>query len=352
MTEQTTSFIQRYTFADFFDRLFRMLRYTWKTSLFGGLTLLAVPSLLIALLIPPALAGLSEMAVEAQSFDDAQAVRALWAMAGWNGVLVLVAVATGILTKLASLAVAHRTRDAATGRESRWTECIAEAFTSSLWRTIVQTFLKGLMLTAVIVVPTVIVVIAATLGGGGAAPLAIGMTLVYIGVTIASLWIIFSLLFSDYAVVFDGARTISGLRKSSQLVRGNWWRVFGISLLLTIALSFATGLITTPIVSASFLPSIGRMLEAGMEGSLTDEAVVRLFSNSAGLGVGIAISTMIQQLAVLLFMPVFYSLFYIDLKVRAGELGTSVEDQAYEGQADGEQQVTDRADTPPEHERE
>lgn len=328
MSRPTPSFIQRYTFADFFDRMFRMLRHTWKTSIIGGTVLLAVPAVLMAVMIPRAVSGMAELALQADAFDQREAARALWGVAGWNGVLVLVAVITGVLTKLASLAVAHRARDAAFGRESDWTSCIKDAFRSSLWRTILQTLLKALMIAAVVLVPTLLVVLASVVGGGGSAPLAIGMTLVYIGVMIAVIWITYSLIFSDYAVVFDRERVISGLRRSGQLIHGNWWRVFGISLLLTVALSFATGLITTPIISASFLPSLGRMLEAGLQGSVSDEEMLRILSESAGggLGAGIAVSTIVQQLAVLLFMPVFYSLFYVDLKVRAGELEAPPED--------------------------
>jgi hypothetical protein len=315
------TFIKAYTFADFFDRLFRILPQTWKTSIFGGLALLSGPALLIALLMPRGLSGMALAIEETSGFVGADTTNAVWSLLRWNLLFLLVGVAMLILNKLATLAVAHRTRDAAFGKETTWTECLAGALRNSLWPTILQTLLKALMIIAVVTVPTLLVVLASFVGGGGAAPLAIGMALVYIGVVVASLWIFYSLLFSDYAIVFDHTGVIPGLRKSGQLIKGNWWRVFGITLLLTIALSFATGLITTPIAGASMLPSIGRMLEAGMEGSFTDQEMINLLSNAGGIGIGIAISTIIQQLAVLLFMPVFYSLFYIDLKVRAGELG-------------------------------
>ena len=314
-------FVQAYSFPDFFDHLFRMLPHTWKTSILGGLVLLGGPALLVAVVVPRSFSGMAAAVEQTSRFSGLDETGALWTLLGWNALLILLGVATLILNKLATLAVAHRTRDAAFGKQSSWTECIKDALWNSLWPSILQSLLKALMIVAVVAVPTLLVVLASLLGGGGAAPLAIGMALVYIGVLVASLWIVYSLLFSEYAVVFDHSRVVTGLRKSSQLVKGHWWRVFGITLLLTIALSFATGLVTTPIAGASMLPSIGQMLEAGMEGTFTDQEMIRLLSNAGGIGIGIAISTLIQQLAVLLFMPVFYSLFYIDLKVRAGELG-------------------------------
>lgn len=345
MEGRTREFIQRYTFADFFDRLFAMLRHTWKTSIFGGLIFVGTPAVILGLMVPALFSNLGEVIEGAETMGEAQARSALTAMLGWNGGLLLVGIATAVLAKLAALAVVHRTRDAIFDRQSSWRGCIRDAFRNSLWPVIVQNLLKGLIVFGVVLVPTLLIVLASAVGGGGTAALVIGMVIVSLGAGIAITWIFYALLLAEHAVVFDSMGIVTGMKKSNRLVLGNWWRLFGITLLLGIALSFATGLITTPIMGASMLPMAGRMLEAGFDGEMNDAEIVRVLSGAGGFGIAIAIGTIIQQLAALLIMPVFTTLFYVDLKVRAGELPLPQEATPPDPTDDEE---SDRTGVPPE----
>ena len=48
-------------------------------------------------------------------------------------------------------------------------------------------------------------------------------------------------------MVLEHAGPLTALRRSARLVRGNWWRVFGIGLLTAIIMSLASGLLTAPL---------------------------------------------------------------------------------------------------------
>jgi hypothetical protein len=158
---------------------------------------------------------------------------------------------------------------------------------------------------------------------GGSSIFGVLAGITYVAGLVAGIWIWISLLFSPQAVVYDKAGVLGGLRASMRLVRGSWWRVFGFTILVQIILSFAVGIITTPLVGAAIIPAVTDMIRESTAGTLTDAEVVEMFTSFGSLGSAAAIGVFVQQVLTLLIIPVFYALFYIDLKVRAGDLQSS-----------------------------
>ncbi|HVB41569.1 MAG TPA: glycerophosphoryl diester phosphodiesterase membrane domain-containing protein [Streptosporangiaceae bacterium] len=108
-----------------------------------------------------------------------------------------------------------------------------------------------LVLIAIVVVLAVakLTTVATLVGGFGLA-----------GAIIVTIWLAVRLAVAVPAVVLEGVRPVTALARSWRLVRGHWWRVFGIALL--------GGLVTAVIGSVLTLPfSVARVLLAGAHGS-------------------------------------------------------------------------------------
>jgi hypothetical protein len=139
-----------------------------------------------------------------------------------------------------------------------------------------------------------------------------------------SVWLSVLLRMGPQAVVFDEEGVFGSLQASSRLVRGSWWRLLGISLVVSIVMSFAAGLITLPFTGVAMLPLVSRLvsLALGEHFELADLAEA-LRRSAVGIAVGTAGSTFLQAALGAFFLPAFYGLFFIDLKVRKGELPES-----------------------------
>jgi hypothetical protein len=75
-----------------------------------------------------------------------------------------------------------------------------------------------------------------------------------IALIIPGIWLGIALYFTAQAAVVDGARGRAALRRSFELVRGSWWRTFGILLVLSLiafALAVPLGFVTQMIGTAA-----------------------------------------------------------------------------------------------------
>jgi hypothetical protein len=81
----------------------------------------------------------------------------------------------------------------------------------------------------------------------------VGFFLVIIPGVLFYVW--FSL--SAQAIAIDDQRYFSAMGRSRELVRGSWWRVFGILLLAGIMVGIATGLVQTFVTGVLALAGIG-----------------------------------------------------------------------------------------------
>ncbi len=131
-------------------------------------------------------------------------------------------------------------------------ECLSHAFQVGVLL-IAQGIVVTVAIGAAFVVGIVMVVVGAfaQLGGDGAATvgqalLVIGGLLTLAGTVIAA-WLGVNWFCAAYAVVIEGKGPIAGLGRSWNLVRGSWWRIFGIGLVFTIVIVVAAMVISIPI---------------------------------------------------------------------------------------------------------
>ena len=103
---------------------------------------------------------------------------------------------------------------------------------------------------------------------------------------------------------------------SSSLVKNNWWRVFGILILVSLVINFAGSLIMTPISFGLMWGYISQMFKGLMEGNATgmqpENSLKMLSSSGFSLGLVMVLNTLFQ----LLLIPMFHVVLYFDLKIR------------------------------------
>ena len=141
---------------------------------------------------------------------------------------------------------------------------------------------------------------------------------------IAGIGFLFYLIFRWYfiliALVNDELGVIDTFSKSSFLVKGYWWRTFGIIILISIAVSFAISLISTPI---SFILMWGHFSQyfhfiGRNEHIFKDPEVITSFIKSYISLISILI--ILNNLLELLITPMFKIVIYFDLKIRKHDI--------------------------------
>jgi hypothetical protein len=84
-----------------------------------------------------------------------------------------------------------------------------------------------------------------------------GSALGFLAFILPGIWLAVSWEFAAQAVVVEGCRGTAALRRSFELVRGRWWRVFGIIFLLSLLAQAASALVSLP------LDALARSVDSG-----------------------------------------------------------------------------------------
>ncbi|OEJ98290.1 hypothetical protein J116_022120 [Streptomyces thermolilacinus SPC6] len=135
------------------------------------------------------------------------------------------------------------------------------------------------------------------------------------------LWVRFSL--APAAVVFEGLGPIAALRRSARLVHGDWWRVFGITLLAAIMAGFAAWIVQMPFQLAGMIPTASLSAGSPQEPSLAPVLAAMVSS--------IAITTLgsvIAQTVTSVFAPLMNAVLYVDRRMRTENLAASLAEAA------------------------
>ncbi|MDI3404860.1 hypothetical protein [Streptomyces cavernicola] len=131
------------------------------------------------------------------------------------------------------------------------------------------------------------------------------------------LWIRFSL--APAAAVFESAGPVTALRRSARLVRGSWWRIFGISLLVHLMAGIAGYLIQLPF---NMIGMFSAMPAAGTMSPNPDPAEV--FAVMGVFMFFIMLGALISQLVTSLFPQLATSLLYVDQRIRKESLDVTL----------------------------
>ena len=323
--QRPTPFLAAQGFGDLLDNTFRMMGRTWRTSLLLTLALVLPLSALLGWFSAHGLVGFLPRFAAPETAASELLPPYLLFLAGLLGCVLLLSLAC----LLAQVAVGAHVAAEVEGRRPPRPLALT-ALAGRRW--FVPTLLQGLVQAALLAgvwtlglllisLPPLLLLAAgprfllpAILGGLG------GLLLT----AAAALWLSVLLRFAPQAVVFDGEGVFGSLKRSARVVRGSWWRLLGICLVVSLILSFAAGLLALPVGGAALLPLLSRLVEMMISGSFDFSALGDVFAgHSGGIAVWIAGSTFIQFAMEVFFTPVFFGLFYVDLRVRGGALAAA-----------------------------
>lgn len=196
--------------------------------------------------------------------------------------------------------------DAVLGRPATIGDAWAR-FRPLLGRLIGVAFLTFLIVFAVIFVAMVPGILALVAGseGGGVALLVIGGLAGFV----AAIWLFVTLSLAPAVVVLERQGVFTALGRSRALVRGSWWRVFGILALAGILAAVVSGIITVPFA-----------LAGGGLGTFGSDSTDLTFSALVISGVG----RLIAAALVRPFNAGILALLYIDRRMRAEALDVAL----------------------------
>jgi len=315
-----TPFLARQGLSDLLDNSFKMMGRTWKTSLLLSLVFFLPLSALLGWGAARFLAGLAALIETGQE-------PGLAFLLGYLRLL-LTMLATSLLLWLAGVfvhtAVGAHVAAVAGGRTLEPWEAVRLAGRRFYVPSLLQGLVQGALFTGILTVLFSAAVPLGALAATGRAFLAPGIAgaaaAVLLGAA-AVVWLSVLLRFAPQAVVFDGETVFGSLQASTRLVRGSWWRLLGVSLVVSIVFSFAVGLVTLPFTGVVLLPLVSRLIGLAVGDSFELADLAEVFRRSlVGIAVGVGGSAFIQAALEAFFLPVFFGLFYVDLKVRKGEL--------------------------------
>ncbi|MFD5874360.1 hypothetical protein [Streptomyces sp. NPDC060322] len=299
-----------------------MGRY-WKqlfglaAALYGGAALLMAAAVVVAY---SAVSGHLERVVSLD-YDESASSADVVPLVIAGCVLALLGVVTlAIVSGLMYAAVPAVLQDAVLGRpvpfSAVWHKAWAHLFP----------VIGALILTALVaVVPVLLlmtvfagaVISLVTMDSGGGAPAAI--TLGVVGVLVTgplAVWLWIKVCLAPAVVVFEGSRPIAALRRSSRLVRGDWWRIFGIVLLAGLMAGVAGYVIQMPFSILGIFP--GMIGTASLDDDPSPAAVAVAMS---GYLVATLLGQLVSQIISTTFPQLVTGLLYVDRRIRTEDLG-------------------------------
>ncbi|MGW1095217.1 DUF7847 domain-containing protein [Streptomyces sp. NPDC002455] len=306
-----------------------MGRY-WKqlfglaAALYGGAALLMARAVAVAY---SAVSGHLDHVISLD-YDESASSTDIVPLVVAGGVLALLGIVTmAIVSGLMYAAVPAVLQEAVLGRPVAF---------SAVWRKAwahVAPVIGALILTALVATVPVLLVMAAFIGviisvltmdSGGAAATAV--TLGIIGALVTgplAAWIWIKVCLAPAAVVFEGRGPVAALRRSAELVRGDWWRIFGITLLAALIAGAAGYVIQIPFSVLGLFP--GMIGTASLEEDPSPTAVIVAMS---GYMVATLLGQLVSQIISTTFPQLVTGLLYVDRRIRTENLGPALAEAA------------------------
>lgn len=333
MKDKEVNYLTAYRLGDFFDKPFKMVKHTFKSSM----------RLFLLIMVPALVVYSASIVLYFNSFAVVFKKLSSGDIPDFTDVMppplvVLLFIVGTIIYMLgfyfSSACIALKAYKQAHGEDTPINEILTEVYRERLVPILGQLLLKGLIFGAILFIPiTLSIMLPFIFKGVPLLALLMGFVgfFIIIAAYVVFFWLVYAFNFSTEAIVIDGTGAVEGLKRSFYLVKGNWWRVFGILLLISMIISFIVSTVTSPMIMLTILPDLSRFMEAMMHSSGYDSMEI-LFEFYAGMfanmTIPLIISTVIQTAVYMIIYPVLQALFYIDLKFRKGEIAQRAENQA------------------------
>lgn len=301
--------------SDMLTGAFTTLGRYWKPLIGVALTLFGAATLVMLGAGAVALAVVAPQWDELTASDSPDAAELVPLGIAFGVLMVLGVILFLLASAVVQAAVPAVLQEAVLGRPARFGSVWRRAW-SRVWAMIGTVFLLGL--TAVVPLMLLMAAVAATtvyfltLGDADSAlPLLWTGLLGTLLLGPLAVWIWVKLSLAPTVVVFENQGPFAALRRSAQLVRGSWWRVFGIGLLAVGLASMVGYMIQMPFQALGMLP--GMADPSGLE---ADPSGAEILAVLGGLMVLSMISGLVSQLFSSIFPPLVTGLLYVDLRMR------------------------------------
>ncbi|MYW64682.1 hypothetical protein GTY65_11475 [Streptomyces sp. SID8379] len=226
--------------GEILDGAVSTMRTYWRTVLGISLTVAVVTELLVVLLQGFVLSDSTTSALDNPDATPREVLDALGGLFVGTGVVLVVTllgtiVATALLTTVTSRAVLGK--PVTTGEA--WRDARPQVF-----RLLGLTLLLPLITALIVLVGTVPGILVGALGSSDA-----GIALAVVGgiaAFVVAIWLMIRFSLASPALMLEKQTIRKAMSRSSKLVRGSWWRVFGIQILATIITNVVASIILIP----------------------------------------------------------------------------------------------------------
>ncbi len=319
--KKQTVYVTRHDLSSLFEKSLTLIGPTWKTSLPAVAIIYAPIAALTALFLVYYFQYLGSMGDLANAEQPADfLVKSL----GFMGITFLYSAVSSIGGSIAECLVSRNAFMAATGEKASWTKLMREIALGKFGKIFLLNLLQGLVFTGLVVALVVVVSVGFVLIALKGPAAVIGGIIMVIGCLVGYLALFMAryLLTMTFPVLANEELGAGGaFARTFRLLKGNAWRVFGVSILFTIALSFGVSLACTPLAIAVIIPFIANMQD--FVGSFSGE-VEQAYQAMADIGrmVLLPLTVIIAVGGVITYCiaPLFRTLLYVDLRVRSGDL--------------------------------
>ncbi|WP_406150094.1 hypothetical protein [Streptomyces sp. NBC_01012] len=302
----------------------------WKQLLGMAATLYGCAALLMTTAVAVAYSAVADHLDRVVSLDYGESASSgdIAALVTAGCVLVLLGIATmALVSGLMYAVVPSVLQEAVLGRPVAFAALWRKAWShvAPVIGTLIITSLFAIVPALLVVAVFVAAVISLmTLDGGGGA--AVAMSLGVVGVLVTgplAVWLWIKVCLAPAAVVFEGRRPFAALRRSSELVRGDWWRIFGIILLAGLIAGVAGYVVQLPFSFLGLFP--GMIGTASLDNDPSPAAVMVAMS---GYLVASLLGQLVSQIFSTTFPQLVTGLLYVDRRIRTENLGPALAEAA------------------------
>ncbi|MFD3607303.1 hypothetical protein ACFWXA_04420 [Streptomyces atroolivaceus] len=300
------------TMGRYWKQLFGM-----AAVLYGGAALLMATAVAVAY---SAVSGHLERVVSLDYDESASSADIVPLVTAGSALALLGIVIMAIVSGLMYAAVPTVLQEAVLGRPIAFAAVWRRA-----WSRVVPV-IGALILTALFAVVPVLLLMAAfvamivslvTMDSGSSAGVAVSLGVVGALITgPLAVWLWIKVCLAPAVVVFERQRPVAALRRSSQLVRGDWWRIFGITLLAGLMAAVAGYVIQMPFSILGLFP--GMIGTASLDEDPSAAAVMVAMS---GYLIATLLGQMVSQIISTTFPQLVTGLLYVDRRIRTEDLG-------------------------------
>lgn len=297
--------------GEIFEYAVRALRRTVAPGLLIALIFLLVPGLILIAAVDSFYTSLGE-AMTALATHDPSGDSPLGEMGGAALGTLAAAILFGVAALIARLAMTTLTCAEILGVPMTWGRAVQRAVGVRFGRAAGQVALESAALGGILFAGYAAFILFAILRF-----FALLAPLVFLSACALCLWLSIRWSMTIPAIVSEEVGALGSFGRSSELVEGEWWRVFGILLLFALLRDLVLAFLAMPVLllslgdAFSFLTSLSpphRQLNPGMIGSVI---------SSMGLGAGVSI--VLWATGAILVIPAYQASLYFDLRGRFGD---------------------------------